>query len=269
MQSSNILKSLGKTFMVCLVFMSFACSQQSSKVSPHLNTVPQEAIHKLQALGFGIKGVKMSGTNYLVEGDIMISPEELATMQPNQTKEHIIGPTGEHYRSYNLVSTPRTIKIKTKDLTSRMKDGLKWAIGNYNDLGIGIKFQIISSGTPDITIQKVSGDGIASAGFPKSDGRPYPNVYFYSRMKKWDKHVIEHVMTHELGHCVGLRHVDYYDRSISCGSGGNEGAGSTGAVHIPGTPTATDKSSVMEACFKGNENGEFSSYDKVALKYLY
>ena len=80
----------------------------------------------------------------------------------------------------------------------------------------------------------------------------------------------EHVITHELGHCIGFRHSDYYDRSISCGSGGNEGSAGVGAIHIPGTPTdARVGGSIMNSCFRSSETGEWSSSDRTALDYLY
>ena len=81
----------------------------------------------------------------------------------------------------------------------------------------------------------------------------------------------EHVITHELGHCIGFRHSDYYDRSISCGgSASNEGASNVGAIHIPGTPTTAGVGgSIMNSCFRSSESGEWSSSDRTALYYLY
>ena len=76
-------------------------------------------------------------------------------------------------------------------------------------------------------------------------------------------------MTHEIGHCLGLRHTDYFNRSLSCGSGGNEGDGGVGANHIPGTPTGFDANSIMLACFSSSEDGEFGPFDIKALEYLY
>jgi hypothetical protein len=82
--------------------------------------------------------------------------------------------------------------------------------------------------------------------------------------------VNEHVITHELGHAIGFRHSDYYNRSISCGSGGDEGAGTYGAIHISGTPTtATVGGSIMNSCFRSTETGEFTSSDVTALNALY
>jgi hypothetical protein len=78
-------------------------------------------------------------------------------------------------------------------------------------------------------------------------------------------------MTHELGHTVGLRHSDYFNRSISCGgSAVNEGSGGVGAIHIPGTPTgASVGGSIMNSCFRSSETGEFTGSDVTALQTVY
>ena len=75
-------------------------------------------------------------------------------------------------------------------------------------------------------------------------------------------------ITHEIGHSVGFRHSDWFDR-FSCGSGGGESAGSTGAIHVPGTPTGRDTTSIMNACFSNSENGEFNGNDITALRNMY
>ena len=75
---------------------------------------------------------------------------------------------------------------------------------------------------------------------------------------------------HEIGHTIGFRHSDYYNRAISCGSGGNEGDSGVGAILIPGTPSsATVGGSIMNSCFRSTETGEFTSSDVTALNYLY
>ena len=83
--------------------------------------------------------------------------------------------------------------------------------------------------------------------------------------------VNEHVITHELGHAIGFRHSDYYNRSISCGgSATNEGTAGVGAILIPGTPsTATSGGSVMNSCFSSSSTGTWTSSDRTALNYLY
>jgi hypothetical protein len=68
-----------------------------------------------------------------------------------------------------------------------------------------------------------------------------------------------------------MRHTDYFNRNLSCGTGGggNEGSSGVGAIHIPGTPTKTfDAGSWMLACSSGTDR-TFNANDKIALNYLY
>jgi hypothetical protein len=114
----------------------------------------------------------------------------------------------------------------------------------------------------------MSGTG-GSAGFP-SGGNPYGTINIGTGLQSYSNDVNEHVITHELGHCIGFRHSDYYNRAISCGSGGNEGTAGVGAILIPGTPsTAVVGGSIMNSCFRSTETGEFTSSDITALNYLY
>jgi hypothetical protein len=77
------------------------------------------------------------------------------------------------------------------------------------------------------------------------------------------------VIQHEIGHCIGFRHTDYFNRALSCGgTATNEGASSVGAVWIPGTPTGNSANSWMLACSNGG-NRTFNANDIVALNYLY
>jgi len=265
--------------LIGLVGMAFSCSKDATEAKPELevNDAVQE---KLISLSFNEHDVEVTdvvlpdGTsekNFLIEGDIVMSKEELFDMELHG------GITSEQYRTFNLVSQPRTIRVigytggGGYGLSSKMRTALSWAVNNYNRLGLRITMTLTygtNYGPYDIVVYRVpNGQAGGQAGFP-SGGRPYKWAQIFSGMDSYNTNVVEHVITHEIGHCVGMRHTDWFNRS-SCGQNSNEGSGSTGAVHIPGTPTGTDGSSLMNACFPGNSNGEFNSNDARALRYIY
>ena len=210
---------------------------------------------------------------YRIEGDIVMTRQELQDLSFSgydniETKQY----------STNALVSPQTITIigytgGSQALTSKEQTALQWAVNNYNRLNLNINFQL-TFGTNyqskdmvvyNNTVNNPNGAG-GSAGFP-SGGNPYKFVQIYG-LSGYNTNVIEHVITHEIGHSVGFRHTDYFSRQ-SCGQNTNEGTAGVGANHIPGTPTGYDSTSIMLACFSSNEDGEFNNNDVTALNYLY
>ncbi|MBL6445117.1 zinc-dependent metalloprotease [Fulvivirga sp. 29W222] len=265
-----------------------SCSQEE-EVAPNKAdnqlAITDNVMAQFGELGFDVGDIDVTGKtemldpayesgNYLLEGDIVITPENLSQMLSSSV--YYKGPVGEQYRTNNLVSAPRTINVigytgGSNALDNTMRTALQWAIDNYNALNTTLNFTLTfgtNYGSYDIVVYRVSGAGGGQAGFP-SGGAPYKYVQIQSGTSNYGTNVVEHVITHEIGHCLGLRHTDYFNRSLSCGSGGNEGDAGVGAVHIPGTPTGYDANSIMLSCFSTGEDGEFGNYDRVALEYLY
>jgi hypothetical protein len=206
---------------------------------------------------------------YLLEDDIIMTRDQIMNMELGGDI------TSKQYRTNNLVS-PGVITIigytgnNSNGLTSTMQTGLRWAVANYNRLNLNISFQL-TFGTDyqskDMVVYQVAGGAGGSAGFP-SGGNPYKWVKINSGLAGYSTNVHEHVICHEIGHSVGFRHSDYFSRQ-SCGQNSNEGTAGVGAIHIPGTPTGWDSTSLMNACFSSSEDGEFNGNDITALNYLY
>ncbi|XXF76265.1 zinc-dependent metalloprotease [Myxococcaceae bacterium GXIMD 01537] len=228
----------------------------------------QEIVSNLVKAGFPADDIM------IVEDAVYVGRDAHVTVEASREMLEPGKESAEQYRTTNLVGTSVT-KICINPTTTfnsytRLSQGLDLAIANYN--GRGLRFTMARGPTTgcsaNITAQTMSGTG-GSAGFP-SGGLPYGTINIGTGLNTYSVDVNEHVITHELGHAVGFRHSDYYNRTISCGSGGNEGTAGVGAVLIPGTPsTATVGGSIMNSCFRSTETGEWTSSDITALDYLY
>ncbi len=207
---------------------------------------------------------------FMVEEDIEMTPEQFRDMLTNKDSDR-------QYITNNLANNNQTYTVigytgSCCALTSKMQTALQWAVNNFNRENLGITLSL-SYGTnyqnKDITVyNNGAGGGGGSAGFPFSNGKPYNFVQINAGTDAFNTNVVEHVICHELGHCFGFRHTDYFNRSISCGSGGNEGSAGVGANQVPGIP-GFDGNSIMLACFSNDEDGEFSNNDIVALEFMY
>lgn len=261
------MKKLNQLLILSLLAGLVFASCTKSVNDPVTDEISQEVIMKLKDLGYGTNNVQKVEEGYLVEGDMIITPEMLNHPPTSPT---LIIANEEQYRTTNLVNgLPRNITVSVSgSVSTNFSNAVNNAIARYNAENLQLTFTRVSSGG-NINIRIVNtGQYIASAGFP-SGGNPYNTIKYAKKYSNYGVDFMTTVIAHEMGHCIGFRHTDYMNRAYSCGSGGNEGASTVGAIHIPGTPTGPDANSWMLACLSATTNRPFNNNDKTALNYLY
>ncbi len=271
MKTCNPVLSLCTVLFCTLLFI--ACSKEQKMAKQE--EISSDLLDKIKAKGFSTHKVQKVSDGYIVEGDILLTTKDLEDTSGLRLR----APNGEQYRTTNLVSgLPRVITINISGLPTVYTTGLDEAIARYNAEGLRLTFSRVS-GAADISVSgfyqgpDINGNIIlGSAGFP-TGGNPHNSITMNTHPQAYgsspDWQYIASVLQHEIGHCIGLRHTDYATRS-SChwSMQGNEGAGSVGAIHLPGTPTGDDSNSWMVACSNGG-NRTFNSNDREALVFLY
>lgn len=265
--------------MVCAASILSACTkseQSAAKKTDPAAEVSADVLKNITALGFSTDDVHKQGDNYLVEGDILLTPANLSEVStsPNLKIAEV-----EQYRTTNLVKNlPRTITVSVSNLPTVYATATANAVARYNALSLTIHFQVVSSGGNIQIIGFNEGPSggyitLGSSGFPTSSGNPYNQIQMNTNTAAYgtnpDLGYVTSVIQHEIGHCIGFRHTDYFNRAFSCGGRrSNEGAAGIGAINIPGTPTKADAGSWMLACSSGTDR-TFNANDQIALNYLY
>ncbi|MFP2958432.1 M57 family metalloprotease [Myxococcus sp. 1LA] len=228
-----------------------------------------EVISNLVEAGFPAEDILVADGAVYVGGDAHVSLEASREMLSSGEGSH------ELHRTTNIVGPNVTVICVNPTAAfrsySRLIQGLELALANYNALGLRIRF-ILGATTgchATITAETMTGAG-GSAGYP-SNGLPYGRINIGTGLNSYSLDMVEHVITHELGHTIGLRHTDYYNPRISCGTigPGPEGVGSVGAIQIPGTPPPTPGGSLMNTCIPPDTDGEFTPSDIVGLNFIY
>lgn len=278
------MKALLSTTVLALFLAGvFAGCQKSATPEEDLTAISSDEKSLVAAAGFNTGWFeKTADGNFLIEGDILLTSDQLRTLANQGPAHDFIVANEEHYRTFELVNTGGGIRTITVSLGSGFpayySTGLDQSLARYNALGLNIRFQRVASGGEINITGKKLGSAIGggcilgqAAGFP-SGGNPAPGFTLSTSrcattyINSADK--ADEVIAHEIGHCIGFRHTDYVNRA-SCGGGSGESAGTIGAVHISGTPTtvAGNYNSWMMACTNGSPL--FNAEDNLALTTVY
>lgn len=194
-----------------------------------LNSDPELKIF-LEKNNFTYETIKKSGDSYLIDGDIILSRESILSSPLPKMQKGGISPENLHAYNSLITSSPynyKTITIGFDSTIPTTSDYLNYrtateeAIEEYNQIrNLRLKFEIITTGTPDITITSQQHPDftwdeapytIAVAHFP-SAGNPGIKVHInptYEDLEEMTDLTKKYTMAHELGHTIGFRHTNY------------------------------------------------------------
>jgi hypothetical protein len=285
--------------LIVLLLMSVAlgCKKNNSntpvKTTETSTTLTQDEKISIAKAGFSPTNAVRVKEGFIVEGDILLKPSDLAFQ--SQHVDEIISqkPKTEQYRTLFIVNTLASavkVKVSAGEAQAVFTTAATKAIKRYNDLGLTITFTLLDSSSTEkedilITGQDFGNPDILgqSSGFPGPDGKPATpitlnNVRYNKNFQ--DNGELVTVIAHEIGHTIGFRHTDYANRAFSCGYDLSSWIGilqaifkipvneGSFAIYIPGTPIGGEAGSWMLACSDGTDR-PFTPSDIVALKALY
>ncbi|WP_106791698.1 M57 family metalloprotease [Aquimarina sp. Aq78] len=282
-------KTLAVVFTAATLSVFTSCEKESPENAEDQSSqeISKDVLNKITALHFNPNGVEkitlndIDGTQktaYKIEDDILFTEDQLMNMQLHG------GIQNKQYRTNNIVTATNVIRVvgytgnNQYGLSSTAQTGLRYAVDNYNNENLSIRFELsfgTNWGARDILVyvdNSINPDPNRSAGiagFP-SNGYPFTRVRINNGANLTQTNQqLEHLLAHEIGHCVGFRHTDW-DTRKTCGENSNEGVSNDGLVFIPGTAgPGGDANSIMNACYPANTDGEWSNLDRVALNFLY
>jgi hypothetical protein len=125
-----------------------SCTKETKSEVVQNNEIAPEVLAQVRALGFGISTLQKHEDGYLVEGDIVLTPELLRSQASGL---YLRVGKEEQYRTTNKVNAGGG-RLITVALDSKLaakpgyKEGLTEMVSRYNAKNLLLKFQVVTSG---------------------------------------------------------------------------------------------------------------------------
>lgn len=251
-----------KPLLLATICLGVAC--RGGEPTGLLLDMQDPMVRALIAQGFRRDMIVDRGDYFIVEGDIEILKRDLLSTPGGPRPDF-------QWRTNNLVgnSAVQNIVVDLTGLEASWQTAIRDGMAEWSKPAMLSSVMFVEGSPGNITAIMenlggscgVPGTPIARAKFPSSSGNvgdtirvsPVFTNCFNASQKKF-------VLAHELGHTIGFRHTDWQARG--------ETANPEGAILVYGTPQ-TDANSVMNGATGGNLWSAFSTYDRLAVQYLY
>lgn len=265
------------TVALLLLFCFVACKKNdiSNPASANGNQehIDQKYLDKIAKLGLDVSSVKCYDSIFVVEGDIAISKKFLDTFSVPVFK-----PNDRHAYTDQLLSF-NNIRIYTSQpwwSNSTYYSALNRALYEWNSTGSNLNFHMLFQTDQgydwNLIFTTLPSGVLAMAdfpGLPNMNGVPGYNILVdqnYINSLHLSSNQISWILTHEIGHMLGLRHSDW----DIYGEPNSENGYYFGANYFSNI-TVEDPNSVMRKFFSTSIDGNtlLSSYDRLAVNTLY
>jgi hypothetical protein len=252
-------------FFAAAVLLFVSC-KKTDRAADDENLNSNDPVYKyIKALGYRSSEITDMGTEYLVDGDIAFSK----TAQPDFSIFN--GPKTEQYGTANYVgySLQPAIRVRIDATMAGFTGEINSALALWNNItNCRLKFVLTGVANEQILITNQNlGAGFCGVAFFPSNGNPGSLVRINGGLAA-TLSVPQRIslIAHELGHCIGFRHSNWQGAEPI--DGVDNGA-TFSAMHILGTPTASDINSVMRGSSCGSAPTVLSAFDIIAMQYLY
>lgn len=219
--------SIGLTIVIAMT----GCKKNSPEISDNTEKKSENLavenfvkdVGKIAKLGFDPLSIQRIPEGYLVEGDILLTRENLDESVAELSKQQ-----GQYSTRYK-VSLKRDIKVAFYDQsnTLKFKQVFDASLLELNSLKVSLNFILEKDTTKADIIVKFSDLGGAGANgvtlgraeFVDAQGNPGKYIRFNSHpdagLASETTQNLTAILSHEFGHALGLRHTDYKNRIYS------------------------------------------------------
>lgn len=265
------------TLALALSFCFVACKKNdiSQPATPKdtEGRIDEKYLAKIAKLGLDTSDVKLYDSVFVVEGDIALAKKFLDTFSTP-----VVNPNDRHAYTDQLLSF-NNIRIYLTEAwwaNSTYYSALGRALYEWNQAGSNLNFHILFQTDQgydwNLIFTTLPSGVLAMAdfpGLPNMNGVAGYNILVnqnYINSLQLSTYQISWILTHEIGHMVGLRHSDW----DIYGEPNSENGYYFGANYFSNI-TVEDPNSVMRKFFSLSNDGStlFSSYDRLAVNTLY